>query len=93
MIQATTAKVAQQTELKPLHNNIDMNKFEYLNGSGYRYKLGSYVIKGNLRKHLHFWKLRFFMKHHQQENILFSSSFPFCLIVAGAVFTKVFHPL
>jgi hypothetical protein len=45
MIQATTAKVAQQTELKPLHNNIDMNKFEYLNGSGYRYKLGYNMVQ------------------------------------------------
>ena len=52
---ATTATSSANAG-QPPSNNVVTNEVEYFNCSDYVLKQGSYVVKGNLRKHLQFLK-------------------------------------
>jgi hypothetical protein len=67
----------QLTQVKPPSNNVVTNEVEYFNCSDYVFKQGSYVVKGNLRKHLQFWKNILCVTQYIVEIIEFGFKIPF----------------
>ena len=67
----------QLMQVKPPSNNVVTKEVEYFNCSDYVLKQGSYVVKGNLRKHLQFWKNILCVTQYIAEIIEFGFKIPF----------------
>ena len=67
----------QLTQVKPPSNNVVTNEVEYFSCSDYVLKQGSYVVKGNLRKHLQFWKNILCVSQYIAQIIEFGFKIPF----------------
>jgi hypothetical protein len=73
---ATTATSSANAG-QPPSNNVVTNEVECFNCSDYVLKQGSYVVKGNLRKHLQFWKNILCVTQYIAEIIEFGFKIPF----------------
>ena len=73
---ATTATSSANAG-QPPNNNVVTNEVEYFNCSDYVLKQGSYVVKGNIRKHLQFWNNILCVTQYIAEIIEFGFKIPF----------------